>query len=169
MLASGYFFCCHYKVGVRWQSHHFGKSQSTRPRILVHQSIKCLIWPWSPCQACCIAVRSTPSFTLLHPAGLKGTTTMWTTSHTAKTAATTSSTVLVKYHSLSRAVVTILKAAATLSMRDTVPSTEDVAWIADAALLGRERAVVGGIGIDTGSWTSCALGLKVAVGWAGDF
>ena len=54
-------------------------------------------------------------------------------------------------------------------MKDAGPPTEDVACITDAALLGRERAIEGRIGIDTGSWTSCALGLKVAVGWAGDF
>lgn len=90
-------------------------------------------------------------------------------SHGAIAAPALSPTVLVQDHSFSRAVVSALKAAATLSMRDADPSTQDVASIADAALLDRERAVLGRIGIDTGIWTSCALGHEVAVGRAGDF
>jgi len=54
-------------------------------------------------------------------------------------------------------------------MRDTDSTTEDVACIADAALLIRERTVVGGVGVDAGGWTSCSLGLKVAISWTGDF
>lgn len=90
-------------------------------------------------------------------------------SHGARAAAAKSPTVFAQYHCLTRAVVAALKFAATLMVRHADPTAEDVAFVTDAALLGRERAVLSGVRVDTGRWASCTLGLKVAVGWAGDF
>lgn len=90
-------------------------------------------------------------------------------SHVTGNAITNSATVLVQYYGLSRMVVAPIKVAATLMKRHAVCTAQNIAFITNAALKGSMRTALRRLRVDTGSWTCCALRLKVAVGWTVDF
>lgn len=149
--------------------HDPGQDQPTSPGVLEGHSVKSAVGPGSFHPAGGVAGWSAAPLPILHAAGLKFSTPMGITGHGATAADATPAAVLVQYDGRSRAVVAVFEGAATLGEGYAHPSTQDVTKVTDTAFLGGEGAAMGGIEIAAGGRTACALGLKVTVGWAGDF